>query len=314
MTFLRNGTEQKDASCVEWRVGEYARLSKEDGDKSESDSIKNQQKIIENHLDSLRRQGERIASVERYADDGYAGGNFNRPGYRRMIRDVEAGVINCVIVKDLSRLGRNYPELGRQMEDYFPQKGIRVISVLNGVDSVKSPETYGSAIVSFSNIVNDDYIRQLSIKIRSTLDMKRSAGEFIGNYAPYGYRKSEADRHKLVIDPEAAEVVRTIFAWYIDGTPVAGIVKRLIALRIPTPSEYKAARGCKGFDRRSQGGVKTGAWSMTTVRTILTDEVYIGNLVQGKHRSLSYRSKKTAPNKPEHWTVIEGAHIMEHQK
>lgn len=308
MTFLRNDKEKENVSCVEWRIAEYTRLSKEDGDKSESDSIKNQQKIIENHLDYMSRQGENIISVERYTDDGYPGGNFNRPDYQRMIRDIETGTINCIIVKDLSRLGRNYPELGKLMEDFFPQKGIRVISVLNSLDSVKSPETYGSAIVSFSNIVNDDYIRQLSIKIKSTLDMKRNAGEFIGNYAPFGYLKSEEDHHKLVVDPEAADVVRAIFTWYIDGMSASGIAKRLTALHIPTPSEYKTSKGCKGFKGHSSGGIKTGAWSITSVNTILKDEVYIGNLVQGKYKSLSYRSKKMVPNEQENWIVIEGTH------
>ena len=122
-----------------------------------------------------------------------------------MMRDVEAGAVNCVIFKDNSRLGRNYPELGRLLEEYFPQKGVRVISVLKHIDSLKAPR--GTA----SNIMNDDYIRQLSIKIKSTFAMKRARGEFLGNYAPYGYRKSLEDRHKLEIDPEAAGVVRMIF-------------------------------------------------------------------------------------------------------
>ncbi len=162
-------------------MGEYNRLSKEDGDKPESDSIQNQHSINnQKHLEYLREQGEQIESVTVYSDDGYAGGNFKRPRYQALIRDIESGKINCIIFKDNSRLGRNYPELGRLMEDYFPQKGVRVISVLNNLDSVKDPRGYCSAIVSFSNIVNDDYIRQLSIKIKCTLTMKRERGEFIG--------------------------------------------------------------------------------------------------------------------------------------
>lgn len=308
MTFLRNDQESEDAPSQEWYVGEYVRLSKEDGDKPESDSIQNQKKIIDNHLDYLRKQGERIASIMVYADDGYAGGNFNRPDFQRMIADVEAGKINCIVFKDNSRLGRNYPELGKLMEDYFPQKGIRIISVLNNLDSLRNPESYCSAIVSFSNIVNDDYIRQLSIKIKSTLNMKRRNGEFIGNYAPYGYKKSAEDRHKLEIDNEAAKVVRTIFNWYADGLSASGIVKRLNALHIPTPSAYKTINGCKGFQSHSSGGLKTGAWAIASVNTMLQDEVYIGNLVQGKFKSVSYRSKKMAPNEKSKWIVIEGTH------
>lgn len=308
MTFVRNKREKSSASAVQWHMAVYVRLSKEDGDKMESDSIQNQKRIIEQHIQYLHGQGEPIASVEIYSDDGYPGGNFDRPAYRRMMRDVEAGKINCVIFKDNSRLGRNYPELGRLMEEYFPQKGIRVISVLNHIDSLKDPHGYCSAIVSFSNIMNDDYIRQLSIKIKSTFAMKRERGEFLGNYAPYGYVKSPEDRHKLVVDPEAAEVVRMIFDWYAGGVSASRIVKQLNALQIMPPSVYKASKGCKGFTQHSSGGVKRNAWALTTVNSILKDEVYIGNLVQGKYKSVSYRTKKLAPVDESEWVVIEGTH------
>lgn len=308
MTFVRNKKENSDSSIVQWYIAVYVRLSKEDGDKLESDSIQNQKRIIEQHIKYLENQGEQIASVEVYSDDGYPGGNFERPEYKRMMRDIEAETVNCVIFKDNSRLGRNYPELGRLMEEYFPQKGIRVISVLNHIDSLKDPHGYCSAIVSFSNIMNDDYIRQLSIKIKSTFAMKRERGEFLGNYAPYGYVKSPKDRHKLVIDPEAAEVVRMIFHWYAGGTPASRIVKQLNALEIMPPSVYKTSKGCRGFDQHSSGGVKRNAWALTTVNSILKDEVYIGNLVQGKHKSTSYRTKKMVPTDESEWTVIEGTH------
>ncbi len=308
MTFVRNKREKNSVSTVPWHVAVYVRLSKEDGDKLESDSIQNQKRIIEQHIKYLENQGEQIASVEVYSDDGYPGGNFDRPEYQRMMRDIEAGTVNCVIFKDNSRLGRNYPELGRLMEEYFPQKGIRVISVLNHIDSLKDPHGYCSAIVSFSNIMNDDYIRQLSIKIKSTFAMKRERGEFLGSYAPYGYMKSPEDRHKLVVDPEAAEVVRMIYDWYVGGVSASRIVKQLNALQIMPPSVYKTRKGCKGFDQHSSGGVKRNAWALTTVNSILKDEVYIGNLVQGKYKSVSYRTKKLAPTDESEWTVIEGTH------
>lgn len=308
MTFVRNKREKRAVSTVQWHMAVYVRLSKEDGDKMESDSIQNQKGIIEQHIKYLREQGEAIASTAVYSDDGYPGGNFDRPEYKRMINDIEAGKINCVIFKDNSRLGRNYPELGRLMEDYFPQKGVRVISVLNHIDSQKDPQGYCSAIVSFSNIMNDDYIRQLSIKIKSTFAMKRERGEFLGSYAPYGYMKSPEDRHKLVVDPEAAEIVRMIFDWYVGGVSASRIVKQLNALQIMPPSVYKTSKGCKGFDQHSSGGVKRNAWALTTVNSILKDEVYIGNLVQGKYKSVSYRTKKLAPVDESEWTVIEGTH------
>lgn len=309
MTFVRNN--QTERSVVEkkvWRVAVYLRLSKEDGDKPESDSIQNQRSIIDNHIKFMQSQGDEVISVDYYSDDGYSGGTFSRPGYERMIRDVEAGLINCVIFKDNSRLGRNYPELGRLMEDYFPSKKVRVISVLNHIDSYKDPYSYSSAIVSFSNIMNDDYIRQLSIKIKSTFAMKRAKGEFLGNYAPYGYMKSPEDHHKLIIDPEAAKVVRMIFDWYTQGLSASRIVKELNALGICPPSVYKTSKGCKGFAHHSSGGVKRGIWSITSVNTMLKDEIYIGNMVQGKNRSESYRTKRMIPADESEWTVIEGTH------
>ena len=309
MTFVQNKKKEKPTHLTtKWSVGEYNRLSKEDGDKPESDSIQNQHSINQKHLEYLREQGEQIESVTVYSDDGYAGGNFKRPRYQALIRDVESGKINCIIFKDNSRLGRNYPELGRLMEDYFPQKGVRVISVLNNLDSVKDPRGYCSAIVSFSNIVNDDYIRQLSIKIKCTLTMKRERGEFIGNYAPFGYQKDPADRHRLVVDEEQAEIVRKIFDWYEDGMSASSIAKRLNAMQIMTPGDFKIRDGCKSFITHDRNSSKLHAWTTTTIATILKNEVYIGNMVQGKHKSVSYRSKKMMLTDESEWTVVEGTH------
>jgi hypothetical protein len=309
MTFVQNKKKAKPTHLTtKWSVGEYNRLSKEDGDKPESDSIQNQHSINQKHLEYLREQGEQIESVTVYSDDGYAGGNFKRPRYQALIRDIESGKINCIIFKDNSRLGRNYPELGRLMEDYFPQKGVRVISVLNNLDSVKDPRGYCSAIVSFSNIVNDDYIRQLSIKIKCTLTMKRERGEFIGNYAPFGYQKDPADRHRLVVDEEQAEIVRKIFDWYEDGMSASSIAKRLNAMQIMTPGDFKIRNGCKSFITHDQNSGKLHAWTTTTIATILKNEVYIGNMVQGKHKSVSYRSKKMMLTDESEWTVVEGTH------
>ena len=309
MTFVQNKKKEKpDHLATKWSVGEYNRLSKEDGDKPESDSIQNQHSINQKHLDYLREQGEQIKSVTVYSDDGYAGGSFNRPRYQDMIRDIECGKINCIIFKDNSRLGRNYPELGRLMEDYFPQKSVRVISVLNNLDSVKDPRGYCSAIVSFSNIVNDDYIRQLSIKIKCTLAMKRERGEFTGNYAPFGYQKDPDDHHKLVVDEEQAEIVRKIFDWYEGGMSANSIAKRLNAMQVMTPGDFKIRDGCKSFITHDQKSSKIRTWAVNTVATILKNEVYIGNMVQGKHKSASYRSKKMVLTDESEWTVVEGTH------
>ena len=309
MTFVQNKKNEKPANLAGvWRIGEYNRLSKEDGDKPESDSIQNQHKINQNHIQYLRDQGEQVESITVYSDDGYAGGSFDRPRFQAMLRDIECGRINCILFKDNSRLGRNYPELGRLMEDYFPQKGVRVISVLNNLDSVKDPRGYCSAIVSFSNIVNDDYIRQLSIKIKSTLAMKRERGEFTGNYAPFGYQKDPADKHKLLIEPEQAEIVQKIFDLFEGGMSICGIAKHLNAMQIPTPGDFKIRDGCKSFITHAQSSTKIRTWAVNTVKTILSNEVYIGNMVQGKHKSASYRSKKMVLTEESEWTVVEGTH------
>lgn len=309
MTFVQNKKNNIPVHLdTRWRVGEYNRLSKEDGDKPESDSIQNQHSINQKHLQYLRDQGEQIESVTVYSDDGYAGGNFERPRYKAMLHDIECGKINCIIFKDNSRLGRNYPELGRLMEDYFPQKGVRVISVLNNLDSVKDPRGYCSAIVSFANIVNDDYIRQLSIKIKCTLAMKRERGEFIGNYAPFGYQKDPRDYHRLIIDEEQAEIVRNIFNWYESGMSASSIAKRLNDMQIMTPGDFKIRDGCKSFITHDQNNRKIRTWATSTVSTILRNEVYIGNMVQGKHKSVSYRSKKMALTDESEWSVVEGTH------
>ncbi len=214
-----------------------------------------------------------------------------------MIADVEAGKINCIIFKDNSRLGRNYPELGRLMEEYFPQMGVRIISVLNHIDSFKDPQGYCSAIVSFSNIMNDDYIRQLSVKIKCTFAMKRERGEFLGNYAPYGYLKSPEDRHKLIIDPEAAEVVKMIFNWYADGLSASGIVKQLNALQIKPPSVYKTEQGCKGFVKHSSGGMKRNVWALTTVNSILRTRYISATLFKGNSKAFLIGAKKNGADR-----------------
>ena len=308
MTFLQNGrTNKKNRQSNVWHVGQYVRLSKEDGDKPESDSIQNQQRIISKHIEYMEQQGEQIASVKVYSDDGYAGGSLNRPAFQQMMRAVEAGEINCVIFKDLSRLGRNYPELGKLMEDYFPQKGVRVISVLNNLDSLKSPETYCSAIVSFSNIVNDDYIRQLSIKIKSTLDMKRNSGEFIGNYAPYGYVKSLDDKNLWLIDEEAAEVVKKIFRLTVEGMGPYQIAKRLMEEKVEKPSYYQATRQRGNYQTMCDFETPYN-WTGGSVVRILERPEYMGDTVNFRSHKESYKDKKAVKNNSDEILVFQDTH------
>lgn len=191
MTFVRNKQESSGVSNTQWHMAVYVRLSKEDGDKLESDSIQNQKRIIEQHIKYLQDQGEQILSAEVYSDDGYPGGSFDRPEYQRMMRDIEAGAVNCVIFKDNSRLGRNYPELGRLMEEYFPQKGIRVISVLNHIDSLRDPHGYCSAVVSFSNIMKGIHcLGRVLNQLRAISAIQRFSNTIILQRSPAFYTSS----------------------------------------------------------------------------------------------------------------------------
>ena len=184
----------------------YFRLSREDGDKAESDSIKNQKIMVR---DFAERNG--IAHIEEYVDDGFTGTNFNRPSFLRLWEDIKAGKINCIIVKDLSRLGRNYIEMGKYLTQWFPQFGVRIIAINDNYDSLDEQNISNQIIVPFKNLINDAYCRDMSIKVRSQLDMKRRNGKFIGSFAVYGYEKDANDHNKLVIDETAAKVVEMIF-------------------------------------------------------------------------------------------------------
>ena len=189
-----------------WNAAEYTRLSRDDGDKAESNSITSQKEIIR---DYVRRHPEFVI-VKEYADDGYSGVNFERPGFKQMMEDIKAKKIDCVICKDLSRFARNYIDAGRYLEKIFPFMGVRFIAINDNYDSCGEKAQSDALIVPFKNLINDAYCRDISVKIRSQLDIKRKMGDFIGAFAPYGYRKDEANRNRLVVDEEAARTVELI--------------------------------------------------------------------------------------------------------
>lgn len=196
-----------------YRAAIYVRLSKEDGDKEESDSIVNQKELIRNYLadkSDIQICAERV-------DDGYSGANFDRPHFKKMISEIEDGKIDCVIVKDLSRFGRNFVEAGRYIDQIFPALGVRFIAVNDNFDSINGRTSSDKILIPFKNLINDAYCRDISIKVRSQLEIKRKKGDFIGSFAVYGYLKDPADRHKLVVDDFAAEIVRDIFRWKLEG-------------------------------------------------------------------------------------------------
>lgn len=284
----------------------YVRLSKEDGDvdtgsKYESNSISNQKELIQQFLVShpeIRVHAIRI-------DDGYTGTNFNRPGFQLVLQDIKEKKINCVIVKDLSRIGRNYLEVGEYIQEVFPCAGVRVIAINDNYDSITEDYMNEDIIIPFKNLINDSYSRDMSIKIRSNLQTLRKSGKYTGAYVPFGYQKSELDHNVIVVDEYAANVVRDIFQWKLDGMNQAAIADKLNEMGIPSPMEYKRMRGINyhcSFKTNDRA-----IWCAQSVTRILKNDIYIGNLTQGVRSKLSYRSSIIKTNDPSDWIVNVGA-------
>ncbi|WP_369283660.1 recombinase family protein [Oscillibacter sp. GMB15532] len=280
----------------------YLRLSKEDGDKTESDSIRSQRDLIANFVKStpeIRLCSERI-------DDGFSGVDFHRPAFNLLMEDVKAGRINCIIVKDLSRFGRNYIEAGRYIERIFPFLGVRFIAINDGYDSAKERTQSDEIIIPFKNLVNDAYCRDISVKIRSQLDIKRKKGEFIGSFTVYGYVKSKENKNQLVIDTYAAKIVRDIFAWKLDGLSQQGIADRLNKISEPSPMEYKRFLGLN-FATSFQVNPRA-KWSAVAIGRILKNPIYAGHLVQGKESTPNYKIKQRVLKPEDKWIRVENTH------
>ena len=280
-----------------FNVAIYIRLSREDGDKEESDSVGNQRKLLTEYV----AKKDDFILYDVYVDDGYSGTNFNRPSFQRMIADIEDGKVNCVVVKDLSRFGRDYIDTGRYLERYFPELGVRFISVTDSIDSMK--QAY-DMLLPIKNIFNEQYARDISKKIQATVKSKQKAGEFIGAFTSYGYKKSPVNKNKLVIDDYAADVVRRIFSLYIQGYGKQRIAKLLNAEGILCPAEYKKVNGenYKNCNRLES----TTYWSYSTINSILHREMYVGNMVQGtKHQRMRSKQKKMPK---EEWIIVENTH------
>ena len=293
----------------QWKAADYARISREDGDKEESDSIGTQFDIIDDYI----AHNDDITFIDRYSDDGWSGTNFDRPDFMRLMEDIKKGKINCVIVKDLSRLGRNYILVGQYLEMIFPMLNIRFISVNDRIDSTKDPASINNALVSFKNVMNDEYCRDISNKVRSSLDRKRSKGEFIGSFASYGYMKDPDDHHHLIVDPVAAEVVKNIFDWFLQGMSIIGIAKRLNHMGIPNPSAYK--RQC-GLNYKHPAGQLDSAWPDSSVKRVLKNRLYVGDMVQNKNRTKSYKVQISVAVPEENWVIVPNMHeaIIDREK
>lgn len=287
-------------------VAMYLRLSREEKEpesgKTESNSIRSQRDMIRSYI----RKQDNMEIYDVYVDDGFSGTDFDRPEFRRMMEDIEAGNVNCVIVKDLSRLGRDYIEAGRLIQKTFPAFSVRFIALTDYFDSLTADRNEKALVVPVKNFVNDSYARDISNKVRSHQKVKREKGDFIGAFTVFGYKKSGDNKNRLVPDEYAASVVKKIFAWKIDGYSSLAIAGLLNGMGIPSPMEYKKMQGEKfqtGFATRIKA-----KWSAVAVNRILTNESYIGTLVQGKEEKINYKVKKSVKKPEGEWAKVRGAH------
>ena len=278
----------------------YLRLSKEDGEKVESNSISNQREIINSYV-----KRNQITMVKEYVDDGYSGANFDRPNFKEMISDAYDKKFDTIIVKDLSRFGRDYIEAGKYIQRIFPENGIRFISVNDNYDSKSADINDTHLILPIKNFINDSYCRDISNKVKSSQKIKREKGDYISAFAPYGYKKSEENKNKLVIDEQAAPNIKNIFDMKLLGYSSKAIADELNRLGVLTPRKYKESQGfkCNGFQN-----IKGGNWSAKAVNRIIENEVYIGNTLQGKSITLNYKNKKQIGKDKEEWIRVEDTH------
>lgn len=270
----------------------YCRLSRDDGTESESNSIGNQKKLL-----SQKAKEMGLTDTKYYVDDGYTGTNFNRPGFQQLIDDIEIGLVSAVMVKDLSRLGRDYVSVGNYTDSYFPEHNVRFIAVNDAIDSDEGE----SEIAPFKNILNEMYARDISKKIRSSHRLRGSMGEPLSQ-PPYGYMKSLENKKKWIIDPEAATVVKSIFKMCLDGKGNETIARELQENKVLIPMAYWRSKGL------NRGGKKTQTnpykWCKTTVQKILSQQEYCGDIINFKTYSKSFKNKRRIENSKENWAVF----------
>ena len=279
---------------MDYRVGLYIRLSKEDDREGQSESVSNQLSMLRDFT-----KERRLDVYDTYIDDGWSGTNFDRPGFNRLIADIEAKKVNMVITKDLSRLGRDYIMTGHYMERYFPEHRVRYISLLDGIDT--GVDSTANDITPFRAIMNDMYAKDISKKISSVKHDKQHKGLFIGGKPVYGYQMHPTEKNKIVIDENVAPIVRRIFQMALNGMSCRQIAVKLNEEGIPTPASYAGIPV-------SHPGPYSGLWSSERISDMLQNETYIGNMVQGRSRKISYKSKKCVRQDPQDWVIVAGTH------
>ena len=289
-------------SKTKYIAGLYLRISKEDGDKEESYSISNQRDLGMQYLS----KHPDIKLYDEFVDDGYSGSNFERPNFKRLLDLILKNKINCVIVKDLSRFAREYIDAGYYLEKLFPAMGIRFVSINDNIDYEIDDSNNAKLVIAFKNILNDSYIRDTSIKIRSQLEVKRKKGEYIGPFVVMGYQKCKEDKHKIEIDDCAVGIIKRIYLMRFMGISASAIADKLNIEGIPSPAEYKKMRGVK-FSANTQKK-HIAKWTASAVIRVLTDEIYTGTLVQGKWTTINYKVKKIIEKDKSQWVVVANNH------
>lgn len=278
-------------------VGVYTRLSREDGDEKQSESIDNQKDFISRYVQD---QGWNITQY--YVDDGYTGTNFDRPSFKKLIKDIEQGKINTIVTKDLSRLGRDYIGTGEYLERYFPTNKIRYIAINDGIDTFT--ESSNNDMSPFRSVINDMYAKDISKKVCTVMNTKRHQGKFIGAYAPYGYTKDPINKSILIIDKTIDTVVKRIFHMYINGSGYTQIAHVLNGEGIKCPSAYKK----EIYENYNNPKAKLELWTAHTIRSILISPTYIGHIAQNKYKKVNYKVKKLITIPKNYWTVVENTH------
>ncbi len=293
---------QYSENLYQYNADFYLRLSREDGDGAESESIANQRDLL---LAFLSKHPE-IHLHKVRVDDGYSGVDYNRPDFQQMMESVKNKEINCIIVKDFSRLGRNFIETGKYIEKIFPFMGVRFISVNDNYDSARARTSSENLIIPVKNLINDTYCRDISIKIRSHLAIKRERGECIAPFAVYGYKKDEKNKNQLVVDEEAAAIVCEIFKRKLDGFSAQAIANWLNRQGVLSPLEYKHSKGSRYFTTFKQKD--KSRWTAVAVFRILKNPAYIGTLVQGKRSTPNYKVRKLFDVPEKQWVSVPNSH------
>lgn len=279
---------------TQYLCGSYTRLSKEDGTNDESSSISSQKLIITSFA-----KFNNLNILKEYVDDGYSGGNFERPRFKEMLADIEAGKINCIITKDLSRLGRELYKTGNYIEQYFLEKGVRYIAINDSFDS-----NIGDSMLGIRLGVNDLYLRDVSKKVRTSFRAKQEKGEYIGSIPLYGYKKDPDDNHKLIIDEEVRDIIEYIYNMAEEGYSPIKIAEMLTLRKIPIPIVHK--KDPRGASVTENDGI--GIWKRQTIKSILTSKMYLGHMVQNTFSKISYNSKKLRKIPEASQIIVENTH------